>query len=396
MLVIHDDKICISCFDSGIRPQFEAALANEAEYPVVCGGKELKLKHYRYCFTRAFRHAWEAKLKEYDISPRKRLYCQGKVQSSSGSGNQEICGKFLTKKTKKKVVGTCRACDWKSCARCASSFIADGSTHICSAAPAEPEADTLAGLERGVDYQKCPKCDVAVELRDGCKYMTYKLDRCRTHFCFLCGEKATRESGHWSVGRDCPLYHRKGAPNAQYDGAAEPVDLLVLAVVMGVRDEAEHDLLIGPNGEVDVPEEVQWRRVDRQQLRDINSQLVGEIDAWPPEGVPPKEAQARLVPLHAMFAWVDILYKAAFAYTLHFEPDEGRREALLRVLDQLGPVMIGRKLATPVEVRNRFPMVEEIFERIVAAAARLPARFAPAAVASLIGEAAGLRKFWWD
>jgi hypothetical protein len=64
-------------------------------------------------------------------------------------------------------------------------------------------AEGIEGLVRGKDFQNCPKCHTVIHLETGCNHMTCK---CTENFCFLCGEPAGDDSGHWE--RDgCPRYN---------------------------------------------------------------------------------------------------------------------------------------------------------------------------------------------
>jgi hypothetical protein len=72
------------------------------------------------------------------------------------------------------------------------------------------------GLVRRVDFQRCSKCKIAIGLRDGCNHMA--CTKCGHNFCYICGEDAREDSGHWSPG-GCPRYGQPGQQNAIFDGA---------------------------------------------------------------------------------------------------------------------------------------------------------------------------------
>ncbi|KAK4626634.1 hypothetical protein CLAFUW4_04002 [Fulvia fulva] len=370
MLIIHDHKLCVSCFDSGVRPQFDAALADESQYPVMWDGKEVNPISYRHCFTKDFKDAWKARLKEYKTPLQNRLYCQGKVNSDPSSKGAEICGKFLGQKKKTKTIIDCQACGSQSCARCASSFPADASsTHACSAAKAKPEDDPFAGLTRGVDYQRCPGCQVPVELREACNHMTCRVFSCRTHFCYLCGEEATRTSGHWQYGKPCPLYGRQGSDNAQYDGAphGDPAFLEMVAL-QNIADDADLDLNHGVGDEGDIHEDIRRRRADRAQLHEIIKVLSEEVRNAPGEGLTLREREQKVASAFAMSRYVAALLRVLFAYTIDLEPDEAMRRALRRILDRHGPRVVFFKSEARDEMKARFPQVDEIYLRMISAA----------------------------
>ena len=62
----------------------------------------------------------------------------------------------------------------------------------------------------------CPICEVPGNLYDGCNHITCKF--CGGHYCYLCGEGATREDGHWEEERGlCPFRHTLDDPRVTWD-----------------------------------------------------------------------------------------------------------------------------------------------------------------------------------
>ncbi|GIZ44477.1 hypothetical protein CKM354_000767400 [Cercospora kikuchii] len=74
----------------------------------------------------------------------------------------------------------------------------------------------LEGLKRGRDYQFCPGCQWLIQLSDACNHMTCRYN-CGTQFCYLCGQRAKKKSGHWAQGASCPLYGPRNGPNPLYE-----------------------------------------------------------------------------------------------------------------------------------------------------------------------------------
>jgi hypothetical protein len=72
------------------------------------------------------------------------------------------------------------------------------------------------GLVRDVDFQRCAVCKIAIGLRDGCNHMT--CTKCGHKFCYICGESAKEDSGHWAPG-SCPRWGQPGQQNAIFDAA---------------------------------------------------------------------------------------------------------------------------------------------------------------------------------
>ena len=60
-------------------------------------------------------------------------------------------------------------------------------------------------------------------LESGCNHLI--CNRCGTNFCFVCGEEADANSGHWNAGNPCPRYNQPGAANAQHDEDFEPGEI---------------------------------------------------------------------------------------------------------------------------------------------------------------------------
>ncbi|KAK4626625.1 hypothetical protein CLAFUW4_04001 [Fulvia fulva] len=352
---IHGDSVCRDCFDTGIKPQFEQAAASETQYPVKWGGKIIELnKDIQKFFSKSFRETWTARVREYETSSKERVYCAG------SASNTEPCGLFLGTKAKHRLAKKCNCCGYYSCADCETSFPADPSEHICAEAADEPVDDPFQGLERGRDYQRCPVCDVAIELRDGCNHMTCSMGNCNTHFCFLCGEPATRDSGHWTVGRPCPLYNRAGEGNAQYDhqaAAPPPAEEVAVMEALLVEINAETQGVIS---HADDPPELRLRRLDRRWLEELRVQLEREHQEAQEAGqqeAPYYQALLALIPgLQVLSGW----------YTLHLEQDERTRGHKRTLLTGAGLPLGTFLIILPPGTMDRYPRVSAIMRIVLA------------------------------
>ena len=133
-------------------------------------------------------------------------------------GTVKVCGACVGRRTAESSVTTCPTCSGRICTACGNSTRTCG-THDCCSSNAPKSPDAFDGLVRGRDYQLCPGCSTRIELRDGCNHMTCEHGTCRTQFCYICGQPAAENSGHWPAPSTCPRYGLPGAPNAFQDPA---------------------------------------------------------------------------------------------------------------------------------------------------------------------------------
>ncbi|KAK4575410.1 hypothetical protein LTR86_001264 [Recurvomyces mirabilis] len=114
-----------------------------------------------------------------------------------------------------------------------------GSAHDCKKENLKRWSDGDWLTVKGVDYQICPndKCKKRWNLDSGCNSLRCV---CRTHFCYICGEKARHDSDHWRKGR-CPQYNQPGTAKVQHDDHEAPLLLHpdVKAAAAHIRGEAE-------------------------------------------------------------------------------------------------------------------------------------------------------------
>ncbi|KAM0721426.1 hypothetical protein Q7P37_002350 [Cladosporium fusiforme] len=82
-------------------------------------------------------------------------------------------------------------------------------------------AQVPPGQILGVDCQLCPTehCRIPITLEDGCNHVQCK--ECDIEFCYICGQPALNNSGHWAPS-GCPRYGNIMTANRIYDPAGEP------------------------------------------------------------------------------------------------------------------------------------------------------------------------------
>ncbi|KAI5365213.1 Putative IBR domain, TRIAD supradomain-containing protein [Septoria linicola] len=212
---IHGNAICFECFSTGIRPQFEAALLSEAAWPVLWSGQVIEPYKHTALLPPDFCGQWTEKLKEYGTPVTQRIYRHGFLAD-------EQCGRFIKAKpdviedcncTAKCFVAECRTCWTQVCTSC-SGVATNFTVHICQS----EGKDDFEGLQRGVDYQKCPNtdCRVKLALRDGYNHMQCKY--CQWSLCFRCGGKVEEGEAHWTKPNPCPRWGAPNDPRAEWDG----------------------------------------------------------------------------------------------------------------------------------------------------------------------------------
>ncbi|KAK4545506.1 hypothetical protein LTR36_002856 [Oleoguttula mirabilis] len=209
---IGDDALCKDCHDAEVRPKFEAALENEAEYPVRWGATALE----PHLMPTAFEAQWRAKCEEYRTPLAERVYCpHGSCQQYAGNKAElsDLEGRIVE----------CKKCSGVFCGNCGVP-LQPHRVHTCVIEDPRQEMDAFAGLVRGKDYQICPNptCGIKVEIRDGCNAMCCQ--RCLTHFCYICGVMAHHNSKHWTSPSTCPRWNQPDASNAIHDRADDHGD----------------------------------------------------------------------------------------------------------------------------------------------------------------------------
>ncbi|SMQ50668.1 unnamed protein product [Zymoseptoria tritici ST99CH_1A5] len=202
---VADDHICEDCFESGMKTQFQDALANQANYPVKWGGTPLDIEDYQRFFAPEFMRQYATKVKEYAVPIKLRIYCTQQIvavpEENDAHPTEETCGTFLGSTldhaNEQKV----------KCSKC------HADTEIIISMNDADQA-LLEGQIIGKDYQLCPgdNCGARIFLAEGCNEVVCEL--CGTTLCYICG--AVPERGHWSVG-SCPRFGQKDSARAIFD-----------------------------------------------------------------------------------------------------------------------------------------------------------------------------------
>ena len=205
---VHDLDLCADCVKESVIPLFHKALKYETHFPAKLGeNKILNPRDFLEYFDdgKAFLDQWLRKEREYLTPYKMRVYCSD-------------CGKFLLSNPKDAKANNvvCDGCLAFTCTVCHANTTVEMGSHVCKpeALEANEPAKRMEGLERGKHYQLCPneECQAVINLMDGCNHIV--CEGCRTNFCYLCGQEAQPDSGHWTVG--CPRYNRADE-NPLYD-----------------------------------------------------------------------------------------------------------------------------------------------------------------------------------
>ncbi|KAK0988236.1 hypothetical protein LTR54_012944 [Friedmanniomyces endolithicus] len=185
-----EDVVCFQCFEEGVKPLFEKALLHEHEYPARWGATLLDPAHFAKLLPPSFATKWMFRQREYDRPAKEKVYCRHLVAFNESSNAA------LKNPTDSRAVDA-----------------------ECSTQDAPARDDPYKDMKRGKDYQLCPKCDVPVELKAGCNFMTC---RCGAWFCYICGIQlySNADAGrgnHFEEGKPCPRWNQPGSDIAHYD-----------------------------------------------------------------------------------------------------------------------------------------------------------------------------------
>ncbi|CZT23071.1 uncharacterized protein RCC_08781 [Ramularia collo-cygni] len=216
------DDICRECFDCSIKPQFESALVNEADYPPTIGRTILNILDYSHLLPGELIDAYIKKGNEYAILPKHRVYCS----------NNAKCSAFLGHISKEEFLVLCEECHSTTCMSCCKivRYIRIRALlsrpHKCKKL-GDPNDHQLPEETRGKEWQVCPGegCGILVTLKDGCNHVICTVSACRTEFCFFCGKPAKGSSGHWRNRgpTSCPRYGTTHLPEAEAPGAMDAI-----------------------------------------------------------------------------------------------------------------------------------------------------------------------------
>ncbi|KAI6803973.1 hypothetical protein D0861_03757 [Hortaea werneckii] len=209
-LIITEDAVCIGCFTESIVPQFEAAVKHEFLYPVRWGSVAVSATKFAGYLPDDFLLRWLLKEREYRLPMNERVYC------THATTNGEECGAFIGEKLGPgcKFIAECNICEDATCMSCGEGLQDSTTQHFCSEGVVAFQ-DPFTGMQRGKDYQLCPKCQTPINLAAGCNHL---MCGCGTSFCYICGlDISLVEMDHFAVGMPCPRYNQPGTSAALYD-----------------------------------------------------------------------------------------------------------------------------------------------------------------------------------
>ena len=109
------------------------------------------------------------------------------------------CGRTRVKRQKTKRV-TCEECHFDWCFSCHAPWHKSMSCKDFKRGSKMFKKWTKDKTEGGINARPYPKCKVFIQRLDGCDQMT--CPRCRTAFCYLCGERIVHSKlfgSHWSI-----------------------------------------------------------------------------------------------------------------------------------------------------------------------------------------------------
>ncbi|KAK4953806.1 hypothetical protein LTR10_008410 [Elasticomyces elasticus] len=200
-----------------MRKFFDHALETESNFPPRWLGQVLDPRDFQHVLSRTYLRRYDAQNREWGCPAQQRIYCH----HPEPSGRREQCGTFLGRWIATTTCQRCEKCKAYTCLRCSAALPPVQTTaervnidHHCDPTlELRAREQAFAGLQRGKDYQDCPRqdCKRRVELESACNHMT--CPSCGTDFCYVCGRQALEER-HWTGGR-CPLYGQPKIPIQQ-------------------------------------------------------------------------------------------------------------------------------------------------------------------------------------
>lgn len=245
------------------------------------------------------------------------------------------------------------ACGGLTCANCSASILSN--QHECKP---DDQSDPFEGLQRGRDYQSCPTCGIKACLISGCNHVVCGgSGACSTNYCFVCGEEAADNSGHWGIGRPCPRYNQPGADNAVFDRPAINLDANLDNVVLTRLHQGMRTAQFEPTPSPDAPQEVRSRHADRQTLHHISTQAL-QMAQQDSGG----DAQRMVSWLVCVELLASGLITAIDVYTIHLEPDQDSRWIDLASVELIHPFIQQWYDQAGDQGLFRFPELVEIYE----------------------------------
>ncbi|KXT17756.1 hypothetical protein AC579_3641, partial [Pseudocercospora musae] len=212
VITFDGNTSCRACATNILLPRFHAALQYEDDWlQLRANNRRPKAADFVSLLGQEFVQRYERIEQEYLIGEA-RVYCTHMIVSETAPPRGGITDTSTTQ--------LCYHCGGLLCGRCGRLHYSteQANAHLNPSQcvlTQEQTADPLAGT--GVSGQKCPTCKTFYAQGDGCNHA--KCLRCSTDFCFACGQAATDDSGHWTMGTGtCPRWPPSEGPT-RYDGS---------------------------------------------------------------------------------------------------------------------------------------------------------------------------------
>ncbi|KAK3716496.1 hypothetical protein LTR37_006392 [Vermiconidia calcicola] len=246
--IIDDCPVCNDCVKESILPLFHKALEHEHDYPPRWGTKQLNPADFLHLLGKNFIDRYRRREVEYQSVD--RIYCRHKIRADTvlPIGEAAPLGKVLAltpvqinqatlddvpivecgalasgRLHRQNTTLLCYHCTGWVCGFCERPIVSPGAFHFCVPPVKTTIDEVLKDQVRGRDYQVCPSCESVTALADGCNSIFCPLP-CGTDFCFICGEQADHDSGHWAEGKPCPRWNHPDDDNAHHDPLDEEDD----------------------------------------------------------------------------------------------------------------------------------------------------------------------------
>lgn len=268
---------CVACAEGTLVPMFEAAIDREQAYRnLLVGGGRLNPDEFKSVLGAEFIERFRSVEEEYKTPSNNRVYCPHMIKSnpapprgSQTSGARalhpnkiatadrdgvktERCSAFVCQGRDHPTVISCYQCSGALCGRCGKAHhsFSERATHALrdDCLPSTTEADSPTGTN--IRTQRCPgSCQEIYAQADGCNHVVCQADG--TNWCFHCGQVASDESGHWTLGTGtCPRWPApEGASQYDFDGSPRHFDergVPLPRYMQSVNDSATRWFINGP------------------------------------------------------------------------------------------------------------------------------------------------------
>lgn len=205
------NQVCRGCFDCGIMPLLKAAMSDETNYPPMWGKTRIEIHPFleQQLVPVQFAREYYWKENEYDVLPKKRVYC----------AQRDCLGPFVREASAViKESAKCHSCSGVTCLKCRRytrrPLISRADFyHECEEFQhSKDDVSTFSKETRGQEWQLCPGCGAMSALVEACNHVHCSIHACGKSYCFVCGEPAKEGFEHWREG-GCPRYGHPSDPD---------------------------------------------------------------------------------------------------------------------------------------------------------------------------------------